>query len=689
MGDEGRVKDGKKRFLTIKKEIFLLSFISLSIVSLIFACVFLRILYTANVDNARNSLRECNSQIVTYAESMFHENAAVVGILSRDDTVIHGGYGNPQAVLDIYGAIQADNSNITYIYSGYEDGNLYISDYDTPSGYSPMDRPWYEAAMETDGVARLAYSDAATGEWLFSQCKKLVDQDGENVGVVSIDCSNDSISRQLSARYQYKSQRSYIMDMDGNVIIHPEERYIDDTLMNYIDTSVWEAVVEGTTNYGEYEKDGVNAMAYFERIPDTGFFVATAIDASEVLLPIVHGVILLVGLVIFISVILGFVLGRVLIYRFARPIMALRDRIEKVADGCPEDNPDLGFTNAEINGIADSIEVIVLNMGKREEMQKAAEYLSFHDSMTGLYNRRYFAEELKRLDTPRNYPLCAVCCDVNGLKLVNDVFGHDVGDRLIGRVARCLECGCREDDILARIGGDEFAILMPRTTAEDARKIISRIRLGFPKENICGAEVSASLGYAVKAEGTESMEDILHKADRMMYEEKLMESVQMKRDTVDNIIRAAQGEGLITRLSRPEEEVLGKLAEALCPDSAALLKQGYQLRRIGMCSLFRPGGPDKDGMDRGHTEHAYRLLSSLEEYRNIAACLLHYTEHWDGSGWPVGLAGRDIPLLSRIIAAADAYFASGEDGGVFEENASWYDPDIVGVLLRIMGEQGQ
>ncbi|MCC2815792.1 hypothetical protein LK537_00600 [Lachnoclostridium pacaense] len=113
MGDEGRVKDGKKRFLTIKKEIFLLSFISLSIVSLIFACVFLRILYTANVDNARNSLRECNSQIVTYTESLFHENAAVVGILSRDDTVIHGGYGNPQAVLDIYGAIQADNSNIT------------------------------------------------------------------------------------------------------------------------------------------------------------------------------------------------------------------------------------------------------------------------------------------------------------------------------------------------------------------------------------------------------------------------------------------------------------------------------------------------------------------------------------------------------------------------------------------------
>ena len=138
------------------------------------------------------------------------------------------------------------------------------------------------------------------------------------------------------------------------------------------------------------------------------------------------------------------------------------------------------------------------NIAKKEEQRKEAEYTSFHDSMTGLYNRRFFSEELRRLDVKRNYPLCIICCDVNGLKLVNDVFGHDVGDQLICRVAESLAGVCRADDILARVGGDEFALLLSHTSEEDAEGIIARIREGFPAENIRGAQISASFGYGVK-----------------------------------------------------------------------------------------------------------------------------------------------------------------------------------------------
>ena len=123
---------------------------------------------------------------------------------------------------------------------------------------------------------------------------------------------------------------------------------------------------------------------------------------------------------------------------FRRTYPGIKRRIENVVRGCPEEYREAGFYNAELNGIADSITIIVKNIAKKEEQRKEAEYTSFHDSMTGLYNRRFFSEELRRLDVKRNYPLCIICCDVNGLKLVNDVFGHDVGDQLICRVAESL-----------------------------------------------------------------------------------------------------------------------------------------------------------------------------------------------------------------------------------------------------------
>ena len=120
--------------------------------------------------------------------------------------------------------------------------------------------------------------------------------------------------------------------------------------------------------------------------------------------------------------------------------------------------------------------------------------------------------------------------------------------------------------------------------------------------------------------------------------------------------------------------MLGHLAAALCPQERPLLLRSYRLRNIGRYSLLQSGGLPR------HTENAYRLLSAVEEYQGIAGYVLHYTEHWDGSGCPAGLAGRDIPLLSRILAAADAYCAAGGSCGLLHQRAAWYDPDIVRLL---------
>src|SRR5665648_881021 len=134
----------------------------------------------------------------------------------------------------------------------------------------------------------------------------------------------------------------------------------------------------------------------------------------------------------------------------------------------------------------------------RKKTEKEILYLSYHDHLTGLYNRRFYEEELKRLDTKRNLPLTIVMGDVNGLKLINDSFGHAMGDELLGKVAEVIKNGGRADDSIARLGGDEFVIILPKTDAKDAEQIIKRINELSLKEKEGNIDISISFGYETK-----------------------------------------------------------------------------------------------------------------------------------------------------------------------------------------------
>ena len=113
------------------------------------------------------------------------------------------------------------------------------------------------------------------------------------------------------------------------------------------------------------------------------------------------------------------------------------------------------------------------------ERLKQVEYLSLHDHMTSLYNRKYMQDSIKRLDTKRNLPFSVIYMDVNGLKLVNDSLGHDMGDKLIVSVANALKGMLRSDDIVGRIGGDEFLVLLPKTDIESTERVAERIESCF------------------------------------------------------------------------------------------------------------------------------------------------------------------------------------------------------------------
>ncbi len=164
------------------------------------------------------------------------------------------------------------------------------------------------------------------------------------------------------------------------------------------------------------------------------------------------------------------------------------------------------------------------NIEERKRAEREITYLSYHDQLTGLFNRRYYEENLLRYDTADRFPLTLVMADVNGLKHANDSEGHDVGDALLTTVARELERTCRPEDIVARIGGDEYVMLLPKTTSEEAARVVSGIEERLRGKRVASSSVSVSFGWATKYDTDVSIAKLFKTAEDMMYRRKRSES---------------------------------------------------------------------------------------------------------------------------------------------------------------------
>ncbi|MDR3586480.1 MAG: transporter substrate-binding domain-containing protein [Desulfosporosinus sp.] len=309
----------------------------------------------------------------------------------------------------------------------------------------------------------------------------------------------------------------------------------------------------------------------------------------------------------------------------------------------------------------------IQDVTERKRAEEKIIHLSFHDQLTGLYNRRFFEEELKRIDVVRNYPLTLVMADVNGLKLINDSFGHAIGDKLLKSVAEVLRKGCRADDIIARLGGDEFSILLPNTEAAETEQILERINALAVQEKVGSIELSISFGYAIKRSETEDIHDLLKKAEDYMYKRKLFEGPSMRGKTIQTIIktlheknkREEQHSYRVSALCQSMGEALG-----LLEGEVQELKSVGLLHDIGKIAideeiLNKPGKLTNDEWEeiKRHPEIGYRILSTVNGMAEMAEYVLAHHERWDGLGYPKGIKGEELPLQPRIIAIADAYDA--------------------------------
>ncbi len=190
------------------------------------------------------------------------------------------------------------------------------------------------------------------------------------------------------------------------------------------------------------------------------------------------------------------------------------------ADGSPVD-VEISLNHIQLRDKT-LVQVLVRDITDRKEMEEWLRYLNLHDKPTGLYNRNYFEEEMERLQSGRFDPVGIVVCDVDGLKLVNDNLGHQAGDQLLSTVANILLRSFRSSDVVARIGGDEFAILLPQCVPEAVEAACQRIReqAAASRQHTPPVPVSLSLGWAVKTSARENMEDVFKEADNLMYREK-------------------------------------------------------------------------------------------------------------------------------------------------------------------------
>jgi len=183
-------------------------------------------------------------------------------------------------------------------------------------------------------------------------------------------------------------------------------------------------------------------------------------------------------------------------------------------------NPKL-YSEKDI-GLLEFVSSQVATAIERKRTDEKIRYLSFHDALTGLYNRAYFEEELKRYNSPRYYPLSVIMIDINGLKVVNDTFGHDQGDKLLQHLASLLNSISRKGDVVARLGGDEFVILLPSTTAEQVHDFHERIKKTCEEDNIKPIYLrpSIALGCVTQKGEYQNPETLLKEVDKRMYQDK-------------------------------------------------------------------------------------------------------------------------------------------------------------------------
>lgn len=352
------------------------------------------------------------------------------------------------------------------------------------------------------------------------------------------------------------------------------------------------------------------------------------------------------------------------------------------------------------------VQILSIDITDKKIVEKKFKHLSEHDKLTGLYNRMYFEDRIRQLN-PSDFPIGLIMGDVNGLKVANDAFGHKVGDELLIEIARIINEQCKTGNILCRIGGDEFAIISKNADEKRIEDLVLRIKEACATSAFKPVQPSIALGYTVTPDAEVDIEELIGGADDDMYRNKIADMRVMRKGLLDALLnelmnKNAEDRGHYERMVALSDR-FGRLID-LNEHQMADLIMATRLHDVGKISIqddilekSDPLTENEWDIVKRHSENGYHILLSIPNLGTVSELVMYHHENYDGSGYPSGLKGDDIPLLSRMIRIVDSYdvMANGtaykgkmtheaivED---FRKNAgTLYDPNLMVRFLEVI-----
>ncbi|GAU77665.1 HD domain-containing phosphohydrolase [Fusibacter sp. 3D3] len=351
------------------------------------------------------------------------------------------------------------------------------------------------------------------------------------------------------------------------------------------------------------------------------------------------------------------------------------------------------------------IHAVGQDITERKLATEKINFLTSHDTLTGLYNRAYFDQTIIAYRDDEDKNVSIIIGDVNGLKMVNDAFGHKLGDELLIQVAAILKSVFYDPkDVIARLSGDEFAIITER---KNVGTLMDRIHakcnavVNFP------FKIDISLGFSSRKKSNIGIEGIFREADHQMYKNKLKTSKHIKSMLIQTLQQKLSEESLETVEHAERIKILSEKVGAHLNLSETVMEEldlTAIMHDIGMISipkeiLNKRGKLNQKEMKEvmKHAEIGYHLLVATPNLAGIGDYVLAHHENYDGTGYPQGLSGGDIPLISRIITVVDSYEAmthvrSYREAKTSEQaideilslSGTRYDPNIVHAFLKVM-----